>query len=123
MAAAATSASSCSTTTTITSIDVWTREKKLEKISQYTACQVEACKCNGFKLATATAAAAASPSTEVEYPISETCKFCTHLLADHTKNYQHQSDSQLNRLLKTVLDVETLFSLICKEEDADSKHI
>ena len=26
-------------------------------------------------------------------------------------------------MLKTVLDVETLFSLICKEEDADSKHI
>jgi histone acetyltransferase len=29
----------------------------------------------------------------------------------------------LNRLLKKVLDIETLFSLICKEEDADAKHI
>jgi len=33
------------------------------------------------------------------------------------------TDAQLNRLLKKVLDIETLFSLICKEEDADAKHI
>lgn len=31
--------------------------------------------------------------------------------------------AQINRLLQSALDVECLFSLICKEEDADSKHI
>ena len=39
------------------------------------------------------------------------------------KQYANYTDTQLNRLLQTALDVETLFSLICKEEDADSKHI
>lgn len=33
------------------------------------------------------------------------------------------NDQQINRLLQTVLDVETLFSLIFKEEDADTKQI
>ncbi len=45
------------------------------------------------------------------------------LLDDHVKHYKTLTDAQINRLLQTALDVECLFSLICKEEDADSKHI
>ena len=33
------------------------------------------------------------------------------------------SEAEINRHLMTALDVESLFSLICKENDADSKHI
>ena len=39
------------------------------------------------------------------------------------KHYKSSTDQQINRLLQTALDVECLFSLICKEEDTDSKHI
>jgi histone acetyltransferase len=49
--------------------------------------------------------------------------FFSSLKGDHTKTYITHTDAQLNRLLKKVLDIETLFSLICKEEDADAKHI
>lgn len=42
---------------------------------------------------------------------------------EHIKHYESMSITQINRLLQTALDVECLFSLICKEEDADSKHI
>ena len=42
---------------------------------------------------------------------------------DHTKTFINNTDVELNRLFKKVLDIETLFSLICKEEDADAKHI
>ena len=42
---------------------------------------------------------------------------------EHISQYAAYEDAQLERLLQTALDVERLFSLICKEEDADSKHI
>ena len=44
-------------------------------------------------------------------------------LAEHIKHYTDYPENQLNKFLQAALDVETLFSLICKEEDADSKHI
>jgi histone acetyltransferase len=45
------------------------------------------------------------------------------LLEEHLKKYNSYTENELNRLVLTALDVETLFTLICKEEDADSKHI
>jgi hypothetical protein len=76
-------------------VEGWTREKKLEKISQYSACQVETCKCNGFKSAAAAAAVAASTSTTTsdlainsnenhhDTTVSAlSCKFCSHLLSN-----------------------------------------
>ena len=84
-----------------------TRERKLEKISNYSPCQFENCKCNGYKV------------------ISESinCKTCSHNQKDHIKQFNSYTDQQINRLLRIVIDVETLFSLICKEEDAETKHI
>ena len=74
-------------------VEGWTREKKLEKISQYSACQVETCKCNGFKSSAAAAAVAASTSNTTsdlasnenhhETTVSAlSCKFCSHLLSN-----------------------------------------
>jgi histone acetyltransferase len=46
-----------------------------------------------------------------------------NILEEHLKKYSSYSETELNRLVLMVLDIETLFTLICKEEDADSKHI
>jgi histone acetyltransferase len=88
-------------------LDLLSRERKLEKISNYSPCQSEDCKCNGYKV------------------ISDSinCKTCSHNQKDHIKQFNSYTDQQINRLLRIVIDVETLFSLICKEEDAETKHI
>lgn len=106
-------------------IESWPKEKKLEKLANYSACQAGECKCFGFKVPiveaslalTGTATAAASGQK------AELCRACSHSQAEHIRQYAGLPDGQLNRFLQTALDVETLFSLICKEEDADSKHI
>lgn len=93
-------------------IECWPKEKKLEKLANYSACQSNECKCFGYKI----------PINEASKR-DELCRACNHSQNDHMKQYANYTDTQLNRLLQTALDVETLFSLICKEEDADSKHI
>ncbi len=42
---------------------------------------------------------------------------------EHIRQYDTFTDVKLNGLVQTALDVENLFGLICKEDDADSKHI
>jgi histone acetyltransferase len=44
-------------------------------------------------------------------------------LSNYSKHMHDCDDFQINYLLRIVLDEETLFSLICKEEDADTKHV
>jgi histone acetyltransferase len=94
-------------------IDTWSKDKKLEKLANYSACQTAECKCFGYKV----------PTSEPTSRKDDTCRACSHAQADHIRQYTAYTDTQLNHLLQTALDVETLFSLICKEEDADSKHI
>lgn len=62
-------------------VDGWTREKKLEKISQYSACQVDTCKCNGFKSSTNTNDN--NNNNSEQESATSSCKFCSHLLSKH----------------------------------------
>jgi histone acetyltransferase len=102
-----TSSMSTSAMSNLNKFELLSRDRKLEKISNYSPCQSENCKCNGYKV------------------ISESvsCKTCSHNQRDHIKQFNSYTDQQINRLLRIVIDVETLFSLICKEEDAETKHI
>jgi histone acetyltransferase len=118
-------------------LETWTRTRKIEKLAYYSGCQNESCKCNGWKNPV-NINDQSSNNSESTTPL---CKTCSHpqsklnqasnltilninfFLGEHIKHYKTSTDAQINRLLQTALDVECLFSLICKEEDADSKHI
>jgi histone acetyltransferase len=90
-------------------LETWPRERKIRKLAYYAGCQVENCKCNGWK-------------NQDEQSI-QLCKTCSHTHDDHIKHYNAFTDTQINHLLKTALDLECLFNLFCKEEDAESKQI
>lgn len=83
------------------------KERKLDKISHYSSCQEENCKCNGFK-----------PKES-----KDECKTCTHDQSSHIRQFSEHTIAQIDRTFLTVLDIESLFGLIIKEEDAETKQI
>ena len=96
-------------------LENWPKSKKINKISHYSSCQAEECKCNGFK--------SVSTVSGSESSRESLCKTCSHTQTEHIQQYDSFNNSQINQILQNVLDVETLFSLILKEEDADTKQI
>jgi histone acetyltransferase len=105
-------------------IESWSKERKLEKLANYSACQASECKCFGFKVPIQAETSSGTTGTgAMASQKAEMCRACAHGQAEHIRQYAGLDDGRLNRFLQTALDVETLFSLICKEEDADSKHI
>lgn len=83
------------------------KERKLDKISHYTTCQEDNCKCNGFK----------QNESKTE------CKTCAHDQSCHIRQFNDHTMAQIDRIFLTVLDIETLFGLIIKEDDAETKQI
>lgn len=91
-----------------------TREKKLEKLAVYSSCKIDTCRCNGWKNS-------ASDTKPQQNP--EACKTCSHTLDQHVSHLDAEPESEINRLMGMVCDVEYLFVHIRQEEDADTKPV
>jgi len=54
---------------------------------------------------------------------SEPCASCSHSLLSHIFHCEKVSDNELNRLVNTAIDVESLILFLHIEPDADTKHV
>ncbi|XP_061430009.1 histone acetyltransferase KAT2B isoform X1 [Lethenteron reissneri] len=103
----------------------YAHSKKLEKLGVYSACKADdSCKCNGWKNPNQ---APNPPTVDVQQhnvaSLSDPCRSCNHVLADHVSHLENVSEEEMNRLLGIVVDVENLFICVTKEEDADTKQV
>ncbi|KYM82155.1 Histone acetyltransferase KAT2A [Atta colombica] len=101
----------------------WPQEKKLLKLANYSACQVEECKCTGWKNAQPIIK---SPKGEIQQPVInffDPCKMCTHPLENHIKHLPVQSDEEINRLLGMAIDADNIFACTHREVDPDTKKV
>ncbi|XP_046671365.1 histone acetyltransferase KAT2A [Homalodisca vitripennis] len=101
----------------------WPHNKKLLKLAIYSACQMEDCKCSGWK---APAPPPKNTKVDVTQPLanfSDPCHNCTHVLASHTTHLKSLQEEEVNRLLGMVVDVENIFMSMHREEDPDTKKV
>ncbi|MBN3316342.1 KAT2B acetyltransferase, partial [Atractosteus spatula] len=100
------------------------RPKKLEKLGVYSSCKAEeSCKCNGWKSQNPPPTPPRVDLQQITVSLTEPCRSCGHLLADHVSHLENVSEEEMNRLLGIALDVEYLFTCVHKEEDADTKQV
>ncbi|XP_066571802.1 histone acetyltransferase KAT2B isoform X2 [Amia ocellicauda] len=100
------------------------RPKKLEKLGVYSSCKAEeSCKCNGWKSQNPPPTPPRVDLQQTAVSLTEPCRSCSHLLADHVSHLENISEEEMNRLLGVALDVEYLFTCVHKEEDADTKQV
>uniref|UniRef100_A0A0C9S049 histone acetyltransferase n=1 Tax=Fopius arisanus TaxID=64838 RepID=A0A0C9S049_9HYME len=100
----------------------WPQVKKLLKLANYSACQVEECKCNGWKNSQQVVK---SPKSDLQ-PISnfsDPCRSCTHTLESHISHLPKQNDEEINKLLGMVVDVDNIFMGMHREKDPDTKKV
>ncbi|XP_011501754.1 PREDICTED: histone acetyltransferase KAT2A [Ceratosolen solmsi marchali] len=96
--------------------------KKLLKLANYSACQVDDCKCNGWKN---TQTLTKSPKSEAQ-PVAtftDPCRSCGHILENHISHLVSQTDEMINKLLGMVVDVDNIFMGMHREEDPDTKRV
>lgn len=101
----------------------WPHSKKLLKLAIYSACQTDTCKCNGWK---APNPPARSPRAEATQPLAnftDPCRSCSHDLRSHVTHLEPLEESELNKLLGMVIDVENIFMAMHKEEDEETKRV
>ncbi|XP_069141489.1 histone acetyltransferase KAT2A-like isoform X2 [Argopecten irradians] len=99
------------------------KTKKLEKLAVYSSCKSDSCKCNGWKNPNPPPT---PPRMDVSQPLAnltDPCRSCSHTLGAHVSHLENTEESELNRLLRIVVDVENLFMCVHKEEDAETKQV
>lgn len=100
----------------------WQREKKLEKLSMYSACRHggdgDACKCLGWKVPVGQSI----NTTTVTDPGVE-CRNCAHPLSSHVQHLESLSEEHVDALLFIVADLENIFMIVNNEEDPDTKQV
>ena len=110
-------------------IKQWPKVKKLEKLALYSACKFELtdddgqqqlCKCVGFKHNDKERTTATENGS---VPSNLPCKNCSHPFESHTASLQNLDDTEINRLLSLVIDIENLFMCVHLEEDQDTKQV
>ncbi|XP_018019022.1 histone acetyltransferase KAT2A [Hyalella azteca] len=105
------------------------KEKKLEKLASYSLCKAdESCKCTGFKncpsnIAAASSQAAAAAALKEPLPLTTPCTTCSHTIADHSSYLSHLDNSELDRLLSIVTDIENVYFMANREEDTDTRSV
>ncbi|XP_050452975.1 histone acetyltransferase KAT2A-like [Cataglyphis hispanica] len=97
--------------------------KKLLKLANYSACQAEDCKCNGWKNAQPITKSQKGETQQPVINFFDPCKMCTHTLENHIKHLSVQSDEEINRLLGMAIDTDNIFMCIHKEVDPDTRKI
>lgn len=98
----------------------WPQARKLLKLANYSACQTEECKCNGWKNPMTQ-----KPKPENQQPASfrTSCKTCDHSLENHVRHLPTQNEDELNRLLGMAIDLDNIYMGMSREEDADTKNV
>lgn len=96
--------------------------KKFIKLANYSACQFQDCKCNGWK----NTQPPVKPTKNDPQPIanfSDPCRCCAHSLENHVSHLVDQPEETINKLLGMVIDVDNIFMGMHKEEDQDTKKV
>lgn len=55
--------------------------------------------------------------------LTDPCRSCSHNLSEHVSHLLNSSNDEVNQLLGLVVDIESLFVCVNKEEDADNKQV
>jgi len=102
----------------------WPRNKKMEKLAIYSSCKEdETCKCNGWKNPNPPPNPPRPDAAAPTSSPSDPCRTCTHPLSSHVSHLATVGETELDRLLGIVVDVENLFMCVHKEEDSDTKQV
>lgn len=101
------------------------KEKKLEKLASYSLCKAdESCNCTGFKnCSTSASAVAQAVALREPLPLTTPCITCNHTIADHSSYLSHLENTELDRLLSIVTDIENVYFMANREEDTDTRSV
>ena len=55
--------------------------------------------------------------------MTDPCRSCSHNLSEHVSHLTNSSNDEVNQLLSLVVDIESLFVCVNKEEDPDNKQV
>lgn len=97
--------------------------QKLAKLSMYSACQAEGCRCTGWKTPQENRHRDVESSYCPEF--SEECRnvSCRHPLRTHIAHLTEISKSSMDDLLGAIIDMENLFMSMQRVEDEDTKKV
>uniref|UniRef100_A0A182UGY6 Uncharacterized protein n=1 Tax=Anopheles melas TaxID=34690 RepID=A0A182UGY6_9DIPT len=99
------------------------RNQKLTKLSMYSSCQANECRCSGWK----TPEENRHKDVEVDYcpDFAEECRNpnCKHSLETHIQHLGDITEEQMNELLGAIVDVENLYMSMLRETDTDTKKV
>ncbi|XP_016991343.1 histone acetyltransferase KAT2A [Drosophila rhopaloa] len=97
--------------------------QKLAKLSMYSACQSEGCRCTGWKTPQENRHRDVESSYCPEF--NEECRnaSCRHSLRSHIVHLDNISSSDMDELLGAIIDMENLFMSMQRVEDEDTKKV
>ncbi|XP_075163523.1 gcn5 acetyltransferase [Haematobia irritans] len=97
--------------------------QKLAKLSMYSACQSEGCRCTGWKTPQENRHRDVESSYCPEF--NEECRntSCRHSLQSHIAHLDGISGSEMNNLLGAIIDMENLFMSMQRVDDEDTKKV
>ncbi|KAH8307051.1 hypothetical protein KR044_004017 [Drosophila immigrans] len=97
--------------------------QKLAKLSMYSACQAEGCRCTGWKTPQENRHRDVESSYCPEF--SEECRnvSCRHPLRTHIAHLTEISRASMDDLLGAIIDMENLFMSMQRVEDEDTKKV
>ncbi|KAI8041547.1 histone acetyltransferase KAT2A [Drosophila gunungcola] len=97
--------------------------QKLAKLSMYSACQSEGCRCTGWKTPQENRHRDVESSYCPEF--NEECRnaSCRHSLRMHIAHLDNISSSSMDELLGAIIDMENLFMSMQRVEDEDTKKV
>ncbi|XP_074041632.1 gcn5 acetyltransferase isoform X1 [Leptinotarsa decemlineata] len=87
--------------------------KKLLKLAVYSKCQAEKCDCIGWKRV---------DSNQQNPTFTDPCR-CEHPLDSHISHLKDKPESELNRLLSMVVDVDNMYTAMSREENPETKKV
>lgn len=97
--------------------------QKLAKLSMYSACQAEGCRCTGWKTPQENRHRDVESSYCPEF--TEECRnaSCRHSLRTHIAHLTEISKTSMDDLLGAIIDMENLFMSMQRVEDEDTKKV
>ncbi|XP_020817036.1 LOW QUALITY PROTEIN: histone acetyltransferase KAT2A [Drosophila serrata] len=97
--------------------------QKLAKLSMYSSCQSEGCRCTGWKTPQENRHRDVESSYCPEF--NEECRnsSCRHSLRTHIAHLDNISSSSMDELLGAIIDMENLFMSMQRVEDEDTKKV
>lgn len=99
------------------------RYQRLAKLSMYSSCQADECRCTGWKTPEDTR----KGDVENTYvpKLTEECRnpSCKHTLEQHISHITDIADEQMFEFLGAIVDVENLYMSMHNEKDDDTKKV